>query len=89
MTNHPNRSRHSLSAARNPSPEEIRAARDRAGLTQEQAAALVYANRRAWQNWEAAVSAPENRAMHPGLYELFLIKAGQIPADAGSENGDR
>ena len=55
-----------------PAPDEIRAAREAAGLTQFAAAALVHANLRSWQKWEAG-----ERAMHPAFWELFLIKSGQ------------
>jgi len=71
VTAHPNRSRRTPSAARNPLPDEIRAAREAAGLTQTAAAALVYSTLRAWQWWESG-----DRAMHPGLWELWRIKAG-------------
>lgn len=54
----------------NPTPEAIRAARHAAGLTQTQAAALVYCALRGWQDWEAG-----KRAMHPAFFELFLLKA--------------
>lgn len=53
-----------------PSPDKIRTAREAAGLTQEQAGALIYAARRAWQDWERG-----ERAMHPGLWELFCLKS--------------
>lgn len=52
-----------------PTPDALLEARIRAGLTQEQAGALVYAPRRTWQDWERGVA-----KMHPGLWELFLIK---------------
>ena len=52
-----------------PSPGDIRAARDAAGLTQEQAAALVHAARRAWQDWERG-----ERQMPPAAWELFRLK---------------
>lgn len=68
MTGHPNRGR--PSAASNPTPEAIRAAREAAGLTQTAAAALIHGTMRAWQDWEAGA-----RRMHPGLWELFQIKA--------------
>lgn len=55
-----------------PAPDEICAAREAAGLTQSAAAALVHANLRSWQKWEAG-----ERAMHPAFWELFLIKSGQ------------
>ena len=53
----------------NPTPEEIRAARMAAGLSQTAAARIVHASLRSWQQWEAG----DNR-MHPGLFELFQIK---------------
>lgn len=52
-----------------PKPDEIRAAREAAGLTQSTAAEIVHANLRSWQKWEAG-----ERAMHPAFWELFLIK---------------
>ena len=67
MTAHPNRGR--PTAASNPTPEAIRAAREAAGLTQTAAAALIHGTMRAWQDWEAGA-----RRMHPGLWELFRVK---------------
>lgn len=55
-----------------PEPDEIRAARALAGLTQTEAGDRVYASLRTWQQWEAG-----DRGMHPGLFELFRIKTGQ------------
>jgi DNA-binding transcriptional regulator YiaG len=54
-----------------PSAEEIRNKRDLAGYTQTEAAELIYAKLRTWQDWES--DAP----MHPGLWELFLIRIEQ------------
>ena len=51
----------------NPTKEQIRSARTSAGLTQTQAASLVYASLNGWQKWEAG-----DRRMHPALFELFL-----------------
>lgn len=56
----------------NPTPAQIRSARIAAGLTQTQAAALIYSSLRSWQQWEAG-----DRRMHPGLFELFKIKCKQ------------
>ena len=67
MTNHPNRS--GASPSRNPTPDEIKAARGALGLSQRAAAELIHGTERAWQEWEAG-----NRRMHPGLWELFQIK---------------
>lgn len=76
MANHPNRGR-GQHQARNPTPAEIRAAREAAGLTQAEAAEKIYATLRAWQNWEAD-DGDESRRMHPGLFELFVLKT-QFP----------
>lgn len=71
MSNHPNRRQGPRGPSANPAPEEIMDARYQTGLTQTEAAKLVYASLRTWQQWEAG----DNR-MHPGLWELFRIKAG-------------
>ncbi len=55
----------------NPTPEQIKKARMDAGLTQSQAADLIYSELRTWQHWEKG-----DRDMHPGLFELFVIKVG-------------
>ncbi len=68
MTNHPNRGR-AASAARNPTPEEVRAVREACGLSQTEAAAVIHCTLRGWQEWEAG-----NRRMHPAFWELFRLK---------------
>jgi putative transcriptional regulator len=73
MPNHPNRSKKTRAAGRNPTPAEIRSAREAAELTQTQAAERIHSTLRTWQDWEAGL-----RRMHPGLYELFLTKTGQV-----------
>jgi DNA-binding XRE family transcriptional regulator len=52
-----------------PSPDQIREARHRAGLTQEQAGAVIGASRRTWQNWENGT-----RNMPGAKWELFNLK---------------
>ncbi len=52
-----------------PTPENVRAARARSGITQTAAGDLVFAALRSWQAWESGF-----RPMPPGLFELFLIK---------------
>lgn len=59
----------------NPSPQQVRQAREAAGLTQDQAAALVYSTGRNWRMWEAEGVASA-RKMHPAIFELFRLKAG-------------
>ena len=70
MPSHPNRSKREPSAARNPTPTEIRSARERAGLTQRAAAELIYCTPGAWQQWELG-----QRRMHPAYWRLFGILA--------------
>jgi DNA-binding transcriptional regulator YiaG len=72
MPNHPNCG--PKGPAANPSPEQIRAARDAAGLSQTAAAALIYSTMRTFQDWEAGKA-----RMHPGLWELFLTKISALP----------
>lgn len=69
MPNHQNRSGNVPS--RNPSPAEIKMAREMAGLTQTEAAALLFTTCRVWQQWEAG-----DRRMHPAFFELFCRKIG-------------
>lgn len=69
MPAHPNRS--SRSTRRNPTPAEIRAARERTGLTQAQAADLLHVDLRSWQKWEGG-----ERSMHPAFWELLRLKLG-------------
>lgn len=59
-------------APESPTPDAIKAARAAAGLTQTQAAALIYCGLRGWQEWEGG-----KRAMHPAFFELFLLKSRQ------------
>lgn len=61
---------------RSPTSNEVRAAREKAGLTQAQSAAKVRSTTKTWDRWESQ-SEKQQREMHPGLFELFLIKTGQ------------
>ena len=56
-----------------PTPADVKSARAAVGLTQTQAATLIYKKLLAWQRYESG-----ERAMDYALYELFLIKTGQI-----------
>lgn len=67
MPNHPNRGPKGPSS--NPSPEQIRAAREAAGLSQAAAGALLHSTCRVWQQWEYGA-----RRMHPAFWELFQLK---------------
>lgn len=70
MPSHPNRSKRQAG----PMPREILEARQAAGLTQAQAAELIYSSPRAWQNWEMPADTIEHRRMPAGLFELFRFK---------------
>jgi len=67
-----------------PTSENVRQARDAAGLTQTQAAALIGASLRSWQEWEQGKT-----KMHPGLWRLFRHLAGieRIPYRAAAVRG--
>ena len=67
MTSHPNRGK---SARINPTAEQVRQARAESGLSQVEAARLIYCSERSWQQWEAG-----ERKMHGAMWELFRIKA--------------
>jgi putative transcriptional regulator len=59
---------------KSPNKEQIKATRLAMGYTQNEAAELLHVSLRAWQLWEAG-----DRKMPPGLWELFVIKAGLHP----------
>lgn len=67
-----------------PSPEEVKLARDSAGLSQGAAAQLVSPALakpyRAWQGYEAAIDRKDHRAIPLAVWELFLLLTGQHPA---------
>lgn len=68
--------------AASPEPNAIRAARVAAGLTQTEAASVVHASLRTWQQWEAG-----DRKMHSGLFELFRIKTEQQEGQQSTSDG--
>lgn len=68
MTNHPNRARPVQEGT--PAPEEIKAARAAAGLTQRVAAALIWYEEIAWKQWEGGT-----RRMHPCTWWAFQQRA--------------
>lgn len=57
----------------NPTREEIRAARLRVGLTQTQAARLIYRSLKCWQQWEGGT-----RKMDPQLWETWQVKSARV-----------
>lgn len=73
MVNHPRRG-HLAPPGAAPTAAQVLHARQAAGLTQAQAARLVYVAERTWQAWEGGT-----RTMPPAAYELALAKAGVRP----------
>lgn len=65
-------------ALRAPTPGQVIARRQAAGLTQTAAAALVHSALSSWQHWEAEPGAPGYRQMHLAFWELFLIKTAPL-----------
>lgn len=63
-----------------PVPEDLRLARQKTKLTQFQAGRLVHAAERTWQDWERGVA-----KMHPGLWELFCLRAGVPTTSVASQ----
>lgn len=66
-----------------PSPEQVRAARKSAGLSQTAATQFVSdagaKGYRTWQRYEAPTDSPDHRAIPIGIWELFLLKTAQHP----------
>lgn len=73
MANHPNRNKGGRrNPGANPSPAEVIAARREAGMTQREAASLIFCSWRTWQDWELG-----NRRMHPAFWMLWrMLRAG-------------
>ena len=57
-----------------PTPAEIRVAREAAGHTQTQAALEVHVALRTWQHWEEPAGTDGAREIPLGLWELYLLK---------------
>ena len=66
-----------------PTPREVRCARERAGLTQSEAAQLISPSAarpfRTWQNYEIAAGQPGARKIPLPVWELFLLMTDQHP----------
>lgn len=60
-----------------PTCMELTEARERAGLTQVEAAALIWRSPSAWQKWESA-SDSMARQMDPASFELWTIRVALL-----------
>lgn len=58
-----------------PTPEEVKAARQSAGLTQAQAGAVIGVPGQTWRRYEMAADIPSRRSMPPQFWKLFQILA--------------
>ncbi len=74
MTTRRPRKAPAIDFSREPTPEEIRTARQAANLTQTQAAELLHTSCRTWQQWEAPEASSTHRSMHRAFWELFVLK---------------
>lgn len=61
-----------------PSPEQVKRMREKTGLTQAQAALLIYVDVDTWRQYEKPKVQSNARTMRAGLWELFLLKIGDI-----------
>lgn len=57
---------------KHPTPEQIREARQKAGLSIAASAKLVHGSRSAWHRWEDG-----SRKMPLAAWELFLLKSSK------------
>lgn len=62
---------------KSPSPEAIKKARLKAGLTQKQAAELIGYSRRAWQTWESG-GGPMRGLVFEAFRNEVMVKCGMI-----------
>lgn len=58
-----------------PSPDEIRAARLKAGHSRAQAAAILGKTARGWEKWEKDPESPDHRAIDFANWALYCILA--------------
>lgn len=62
-------------------PEQIKAVRLKAGLTQAEAAELIGYSKRAWQDWEQG-----RKPMRDATMDYFLLKLALRDAEQQNEN---
>ena len=69
-----------LNVTEYPTPAQVRAARDAAGHTQEQAAALVgLSGGIRWAEYERDRDSPTARRIDPARWQLYLLMTDQHP----------
>ena len=70
-------------------PEQIKAVRKKAGLTQAEAAELIGYSKRAWQDWEQGRKPMRDAAMDFFLLKLALRDAGMEDVPGSEEHEER
>jgi DNA-binding XRE family transcriptional regulator len=65
-----------------PTPQQVKALREKSSLTQSQAGALLYIDTDTWRQYEKTREQPNARQMRPALWELFQLKVGAIECSA-------
>lgn len=65
---------------KSPTPQQVRRAREKAGLSRADAAALVYRSVRVWEKYETG-----ERNMDPAVWELWQMK---VNASSGYKGND-
>jgi len=70
-----------------PAPDEIRKARENAGLSQTKAGEMVHVTCRTWQQWEARPEIKSHQKMHPAFWELFNIKLKKLKKSKEIKHG--
>lgn len=66
--------------AQQPTADRIKARRKQAGISQAEAAELVFATEKTWRNWEQ-----DKSKMRRGVFELFLLRCGYTLLEATKE----
>jgi DNA (cytosine-5)-methyltransferase 1 len=76
--NHPNRNKHRTNPGANPTPEMVRDIRARLGLTQKEAARVIFCSEQSCKQWESG-----ERRMHAAFWELFRLKRPRSASNKG------
>lgn len=66
--------------SKSPTPKQVRKAREKAGLSRADAAALVYRSVRVWEKYETG-----ERNMDPAVWELWQMKVNTSSGDRSKE----
>lgn len=76
-----------VSTGTSPTPAQVVRARTKAGLTQAEAAALVWCSEITWRQWEKYADVPGARRMHPCFWWAFQQRVKASGRGAGGAAG--